>query len=83
MLMPIKSSASYTGNFAVISSKPSRLCRIILPGIRRISVIAIPKIPAQAPMIKVSALNTWDTFFFEAPIARRIPISFLRSSTLI
>ena len=35
------------------------------------------------PSIKVSALNTFATLRFDAPIARRMPISFLRSSTLM
>ena len=43
----------------------------------------MPIRPAQRPMIKVSALNTWEMFPLEAPMARRIPISFCLSRTLI
>ena len=43
----------------------------------------IPKIPAKAPVMNVSALNTFEILCFEAPIARRIPISFCLSSTEI
>ncbi len=32
-------------------------------------------IPEQLPIMKVSAMNTWETFLLLAPIARRIPIS--------
>ena len=39
--------------------------------------------PEQRPMMKVSALNTSETFRLEAPMARRMPISFRRSRTLI
>ena len=34
-------------------------------------------------MITVSALNTRETSRLDAPMARRMPISFVRSSTLI
>ena len=37
----------------------------------------MPISPAQSPMMKVSALKTCEILRFEAPIARRIPISFL------
>ena len=56
---------------------------MIFVGMIRISVTPIPISPANAPMIKVSALNTWPTFRLDAPMARRIPISFRRSSTLM
>ena len=32
-------------------------------------------------MMKVSALNTWEIFLLEAPMARRMPISLVRSMT--
>ena len=41
----------------------------------------MPMSPAQQPMMKVSALNTWEMFPLEAPRARRMPISLVRSST--
>ena len=43
----------------------------------------MPTAPAQKPMIRVSALNIPETFFLEAPMARRTPISFVRSCTEI
>lgn len=42
-----------------------------------------PITPEHRPMIKVSALNTCETLCLEAPMARRMPISLRRSSTLI
>ena len=45
------------------------------------SVTPMPIRPAHRPMSPVSALNTCDTLRFEAPIARRMPISLVRSST--
>ena len=50
-------------------------------GIKRSRVIPIPKAPATKPTIRVSALKTRDISFFDAPIARKIPISFVLSST--
>ena len=47
------------------------------------SVTAIPITPAAKPTISVSALNTLATSFLDAPMARRIPISLVRSSTLM
>ena len=54
-----------------------------LIGIKRSTVRTIPIIPASSPIINVSALNTCEIFLLEAPIALKIPISFLRSRTLI
>ena len=45
------------------------------------SVIMIPRAPAIKPIVMASALNTCEISFFEAPIARRIPISFVLSRT--
>ena len=56
---------------------------IAVMGKQRITVIMIPIRPAQKPTIRVSALNTRETSFLDAPIARRIPISFVLSSTEI
>ena len=41
----------------------------------------IPMRPDARPMMMVSALNMLDTSLFDAPIARRIPISFVLSCT--
>lgn len=56
---------------------------IALIGINRITVMPIPIIPAVNPTMSVSALNTRETSLFEAPMARSIPISFVRSRTEI
>ena len=37
--------------------------------------------PEKSPMINVSALNTLDISFLEAPMLRRIPISLVLSRT--
>ena len=42
-----------------------------------------PKAPEISPIITVSALNTWLMFRLDAPRARSMPISFVRSITLI
>ena len=44
-------------------------------------VIPIPNSPAIKPTINVSALNTLEISFLDAPIALNIPISFVLSST--
>ena len=54
---------------------------IIFIGIFNSTVIPIPSSPATKPTIKVSALNTLETSFLDAPIALKIPISFVLSST--
>ena len=54
-----------------------------LIGIFKINVITIPIIPEVKPMIKVSALNTREISRLEAPMARKIPISLVRSRTEI
>ena len=53
----------------------------ILIGILISMVTPIPIIPENRPIINVSALNTREISFFEAPILRKIPISFVRSNT--
>lgn len=70
------------GNVAMllISDK----CLIIkLIGIFKINVIKTPKIPLMRPVMNVSALKIFDTSTFDAPIALKIPISFVLSSTEI
>ena len=42
---------------------------------------ATPNTPEHSPMMNVSALKTCLISFFRAPIARRMPISFVRSTT--
>ena len=83
MLMITKIIAPPNGNAALILliSVSARTTAVI--GMQRITVITIPITPAANPMIKVSALNTREMSLYEAPIERRIPISFVRSSTEI
>ena len=54
---------------------------IFVIGILSNMVTPIPNNPAINPTIKVSALNTLDISFLEAPIALKIPISFVLSNT--
>lgn len=82
-LRAIRIMAETTGREALISVVPAREWIKALPGISRSRVKPMPMSPAQRPMIKVSALNTWEILCLEAPMARRMPISFFRSNTLI
>ena len=68
------------GNLAM-DFTPAKLLMIILIGIFNSTVSKIPNNPAQAPIIKVSALNTHEISFLEAPILLKMPISFFLSST--
>ncbi len=45
------------------------------------NVIPTPIIPDIKPIMNVSALNTLEMSFFDAPIALSIPISFVLSNT--
>ena len=47
------------------------------------SVMPMPMAPEQKPSMSVSALNTREMSRLLAPMARRMPISFVRSSTEI
>ena len=80
-LMIISVTAAPTGKVALTIKEVNRWCSSRLIGIRSNAVIPIPRSPAVSPTIKVSALKTLDISFFEAPIARRIPISFHLSRT--
>ena len=83
MLSIISTKALNTGSDAFTSVVSATLWMTALHGISSRRVIPIPISPANSPMINVSALNTCEIFFFEAPIARRMPISFVLSSTEI
>ena len=65
---------------AVVSA---RAWMMALMGISSSSVKPMPIRPAHSPMMNVSALNTCETLCRDAPMARRIPISLVRSSTEI
>ena len=65
----------------LIPLTPANFSIIIFIGIFNNNVIPIPSNPATKPTIKVSALNTLEISFLDAPIALKIPISFVLSST--
>ena len=81
MLITTKIIAAFTGKTAFTVSILVKEWIILLIGILSNSVTTIPKIPAINPTINVSALNTLDISFLEAPIALKIPISFVLSNT--
>ena len=54
-----------------------------LTGMDMSSTMAMANTPENSPSIAVSALKMLATPSLEAPMARRMPISFLRSSTLM
>ena len=64
-----------------IPDMPVRLYTTAFAGISRSSVTPIPIAPAAKPTMSVSALNTREISLLLAPIARSMPISFVRSST--
>ena len=81
MLITTKIIAAFTGKTAFTVSILVKEWIILLIGILSNSVTTIPKIPAINPTINVSALNTLDISFLDAPIALKIPISFVLSKT--
>ena len=68
------------GNTAMLEI-PTILCIIRLIGIHSSRVTPIPSTPAVSPTIKVSALNTLEISFLEAPMLLSMPISFVLSNT--
>ena len=76
-----KSSAAVIGREAESSEAPNRFWITEVIGMVRRAETPTPRIPANSPTITVSALNTCEIFRFDAPIARKIPISFVRSNT--
>ena len=81
MLMRISKIAPSTGRMALRVGRPVRWCTMRLMGINRISVHRMPITPAVKPSMSVSALNTREMSCLLAPMERRMPISFVRSST--
>ena len=69
------------GGTMAFTDTPAKLYIKLFIGIVNNIVIPIPIIPDIKPIIKVSALNTLDISFLDAPIALSIPISFVLSST--
>lgn len=74
-------AAAVIGSDALISLDDNTWWMILLPGISRIRAVTIPMIPANAPVMNVSALKTSVMLCLLAPSALKIPISFLLSST--
>ena len=72
-----------TNGTDVVIITPVNAKIILFIGNVRSTVMPIPITPAISPTIKVSALKTLDISFFDAPIALKIPISFVLSSTEI
>ena len=81
MLITIRITAAPAGSTARTESVPTRCAMIELIGNVSSTEMPTPIRPAQKPMMNVSALNTCEMLRFEAPSARRMPISFVRSST--
>ena len=82
MLMITRAIAPSVGSCAILGSEV-RCSITALMGIIISNVERIPSAPETNPTMSVSALNTLEISFFDAPIARRIPISFVLSRTEI
>ena len=54
---------------------------MLLIGIQASMLTPTPRAPEKSPMMRVSALKTREMLRFDAPIARKIPISLVRSMT--
>ena len=80
ILIITKMIAPLTGNIAILEMFANSLI-IMLIGIFNSRVTSIPNTPEIKPSINVSALNTLDISFLLAPIALKIPISFVLSNT--
>ena len=80
MEIPIRISAASHGNCATFSTFVI-FATTALIGIVARSVMAMPSTPEINPSMAVSAVKMRQMSFYEAPIARRIPISFVRSRT--
>ena len=68
------------GNSATLGTSKT-LYTMMLAGMQASAVKPTPSKPAIRPSMMVSALNTRLISPFDAPIERRMPIYFLRSST--
>ena len=83
MLKIISVTPPNNGRFALILILLVNECIIeFIIGINE-RVNPIPIKPESKPIIKVSALKIEDIFFFDAPIERKMPISFVLSKTEI
>ena len=77
------SITAVNGVIEIIVPTPVTVFRIILTGMLINAVASMPISPEQSPSVIVSALNNVNTSLFDAPRLRRMPISFVRSSTEI
>ena len=82
-LMIIRIIAASIGKIALRFAIPVSKFNMRFIGMHKRYVITMPSNPEANPTITVSALNRPDTSRFEAPIARKIPISLVRSCTEI
>jgi len=76
ILIATKIPPAATGNVAATPLTPESAAIKLLIGMHKRTVIPIPSAPATNPTISVSALNTLEISFLDAPILRKIPISF-------
>ena len=83
MLMTTSATPPATGKMAFRLSIPVRWCTTRLMGMMSNSVMPMPMAPEQKPSMSVYALNTREMSRLLAPMARRMPISFVRSRTEI
>ena len=79
ILMHTSTTATDKGRYALSPAIPVTCCITLLIGMHQSTVTITPNTPEVKPIITVSALNMLDTLCFDAPIARSIPISFVRS----
>ena len=80
--MPTSTTAACQGKMATLRTSNSEYT-MALAGMQANAVSPMPMTPAVKPTMMVSALNTRLMSPLLAPMERRMPISFLRSSTLI
>ena len=72
--------ACVTETVACIATPDSAYIMLFIGSVNS-KVIPTPIIPDIKPIMNVSALNTLEISFFDAPIALNIPISFVLSNT--
>ena len=83
MLMATSITANSTGKTAFKVARPVNANKIAFKGMQNRYVNRTPIRPDAKPMITVSTLNMPATSRLDAPTARKIPISLVRSCTEI
>ena len=81
MEMTTSATPPEAGRMARRLSMPVRFCTMAFMGMMSSRVTPMPMTPAAKPSMSVSALKTLETSRYDAPMERRMPISFVRSST--